>query len=1032
MKISQAVWPDKFLQGAKRYQPADPTKAHLTTLQDALTSSYSTDAHVPQYLIIDPDGRPCYKQTRINLDTQLPDGYSLRYDAIWVDVDAHDIPQEHIDVWFEGQLDRIQQLPQRPYWYRSRGGYRLVWPLLHPVQRADWAHYYRSWLDKLASRYDIHADYSCVDLSRCMRLPYVTRDGEAQEHDAQLGHADPLEFYAAAPTKAELIEQAQRKRSHNYEGLTGLPEFMAQKGLLGERYRDNRWICTCPQEHLHSSPSKARDTSTVLIAAGLDGWFFHCSHESCDVTHGVLRDMDVALWEETVGRRSGSLCPKRPVALPVSDLQEQLKKLLPKLIEEGGKHAVFAGVGSAKSQAALEAAVHAASAGAKVAYAAPTNKLRSEIADRIDTFVASDPWLALTHTEIVRSREPGFCDYTREQNAIFRAGGAGACSAMCSSCPSQCGYKRTLRQKRFDGGKVAALTHHMLYGDAIEEEWGTIIIDESPINGAALPMITVTADHVLRLMQRGALTGDAMPLLMLMVERATQQELVASGCELALGDSEELQAEVMRTLEVMPSAVVSAMQALPDHRAAKALVEASANGWQGCFVHEGTLSLPIPEHNNALARAECVIYLDATGDTHTARAVLGDDHSVHDLGDCLTTGVTHIHYPWSASRRNIERRPEIAYAVHMKHDSPTTLHVTHKRLVIDDPRWDWRLHVKGKVTYFGAPDAKGSNAYSNYEQIVLDDWYVPKAAAASLAVRLCKGNTPEAAAEAVGAAQRQLIHREYEQTIGRLRLSRATDERTVVHIGRTELDSGQLPSAVVGDISEVLYTHAGVLTAKKGAVMALLAKRLAKRPSGLPIYSGRTIEEHQHVDGSNMRNCTLFHALRRLYAGDMVQLAQELSEYTGQAIGIRQARMSRGNGITKVAMLYATEWPDDSILHLAAHADRAEWYEIDGARYYTAHNRVYRAAVALEARGLDVTLNAVAERLRIKVESLRQALRRRGHTSDELERLGSWAVAPAEPLDPRTDIDGKAAAIAISGAPRSYEPALLVEQGRAP
>ena len=1032
MLVSQAVWTDKYQKGVPKYSTSAHTTVQLTTLQDALHQIYTSDAHAPQYVVVGPDGKPCFKQQRINLDTELPDGYSVRYDSVWIDVDAHHIPAAEREFWWEAELDKIERLPQEPYWYRSSGGYRLVWPLIHSVQREHWAHFYTSLLAYLKTRYDISGDTACGDLSRCMRLPFVTRDGIPQEHDAQLDHADCLEFTPPRKTAAELVNDAQRSHAST-SGLQGLPAFMAAVGLLGSRYRDNRWICECPEQHLHSTPAKVNDTSTVLIEAQDGGWFFHCSHASCAVVEHKLRDMDVALWDETVAR--GKKCSGLRAALPVSDLQDQLKTLLPTLLEQGGRHAVFAGVGSAKSQAALEAAVHAANAGARVAFAAPTNKLRSELADRIDSFVASDPWLALTHTEIVRSREPGYCDYTAEQAAIFRAGGADACNAMCGECPSQCGYRRTLRQKRFDGGKVAVMTHHMLYGDAIAEEWGAVIIDESPINGAALPMIAVSSDHVLRIMQRGALTGDAMPLLMLMVDKATQQELVASGCSLALGDGDELQAEVMRNLEVSPGAIVNAMQAMPDHRAAKALAEASANGWRACFVYDGVLQLPIPEHNSALERAGCVIYLDATGDTHTAAAVLGQDHTVHDLGDCITEGVSHIHYPWSASRRNIERRPEIAYAVHMRHDSPLTLHVTHKRLHIEDPRWDWRLQVKGRVTYFGAPDAKGSNDYSHYTSIVLDDYYVPNAALASMAVRLCKSGTPEGAAAALASASAQLVRREYVQTIGRLRLSRADDERTVAHIGRTELALGDLPAAEPGDIAEALYTHAGVLTAKRGAVLALLAKRMAKREGGLPIYSGRTIEDHKHVDGSNIRNCTLHYALRKLYAGDMHQLAQDLSVYMGQDIAVRLARMSRGNGITKIAMLYATPWPDDSILHLAAHADRAEWYEIDGARYYTAHNRVFRAATELEARGLGVTAEAVANRLQIHVESLRQSLRRRGNSLAQLERLGSRAVAPAEPLDPRSDISARAAKVTISGAPRSYQPALLVEnveQGRAP
>ncbi len=115
------VWRHRALRGADKLpeSPHAPSK----DLLEALNKTYSTDAHVTPYLIVDSTGAVIRKQWRLRKAALGPireAGHDVVVPTIWIDVDAHDIPREHIEPWFDAQLEAVEALPWRPMWYRSR------------------------------------------------------------------------------------------------------------------------------------------------------------------------------------------------------------------------------------------------------------------------------------------------------------------------------------------------------------------------------------------------------------------------------------------------------------------------------------------------------------------------------------------------------------------------------------------------------------------------------------------------------------------------------------------------------------------------------------------------------------------------------------------------------------------------------------------------------------------------------------------------------------------------------------------------
>ena len=150
----------------------------LAPLAAALERTYTTDAHLVSYYIVDRVGRVLPEQPRVNkggLSWLLEQGYAVEHELLFCDVDNP----------LHGEWDDRQRAAFDELWataaplqttgvYLTRHGYRLIQPLDEPVSASEAERYLASWLDEL-SDHGITPDTACVDWTRLFRLPHVRR-----------------------------------------------------------------------------------------------------------------------------------------------------------------------------------------------------------------------------------------------------------------------------------------------------------------------------------------------------------------------------------------------------------------------------------------------------------------------------------------------------------------------------------------------------------------------------------------------------------------------------------------------------------------------------------------------------------------------------------------------------------------------------------------------------------------------------------------------------------------------------------------
>jgi P4 family phage/plasmid primase-like protien len=176
----------------------DPTTYPVAEVLEALETHFGTDAHFLPYLINGADWiGSC---PRINKTVVRPDGQVKGHDAYvritCAVLDVDDQVGKKLDgrareEWWTDQQPRLELLPSPDDlgWYRTRGGYRVLWRLDPWVSPAELVPI----LDRLraaAAAVGIHAD-RLRDWGRCYRLPYVERDGARETFDADWSWLDP-------------------------------------------------------------------------------------------------------------------------------------------------------------------------------------------------------------------------------------------------------------------------------------------------------------------------------------------------------------------------------------------------------------------------------------------------------------------------------------------------------------------------------------------------------------------------------------------------------------------------------------------------------------------------------------------------------------------------------------------------------------------------------------------------------------------------------------------------------------------------
>lgn len=172
MQIPVTVWPNRFLKGWDGTNLDEVVKCPNKPLEQALLEHYSTYAHFCPAVVVTKEGEPVQAQPRLNqtsLDYIRGSGADVLFYCIAADIDC---PTEDVDTWWAKEKTKI---PEYFAWYRTRGGYRIVWHLPYPTPVEEYENTILNVFGLLRSL-GIEAD-NLTDWNRCYGLPFVNRDG---------------------------------------------------------------------------------------------------------------------------------------------------------------------------------------------------------------------------------------------------------------------------------------------------------------------------------------------------------------------------------------------------------------------------------------------------------------------------------------------------------------------------------------------------------------------------------------------------------------------------------------------------------------------------------------------------------------------------------------------------------------------------------------------------------------------------------------------------------------------------------------
>lgn len=285
-------WPEK---------PGKPLReSDLGTVERlgfALEEHYSSDAHFVAYE--SPNG------WRLNSKAPGHDGSGVYIGALVLDVDGpgKGPPDQR---WRDAELEKVQRAAAQhggPYFYETRGGYRIVWALPKPfrVDSPDralrWRRLYVLTIENLRRRFGIEADAACQDWTRLYRLPNVVRDGSFEDrHTWGSPHRVATFQLAAAQIAAEdrqaarlhacwrparIVTEIRSSAAPAGDGMGLLYHLLRDRGWLGSA-RGDGFLCRCPNEAQHSGGRTGDGSTMIYRPEGADkvGWI-HCLHSHC-------------------------------------------------------------------------------------------------------------------------------------------------------------------------------------------------------------------------------------------------------------------------------------------------------------------------------------------------------------------------------------------------------------------------------------------------------------------------------------------------------------------------------------------------------------------------------------------------------------------------------------------------------------------------------------------------------------------------------------------------------------------------------
>lgn len=155
-----------------------PTEYPVIPLRQALMGKYPGPEYCFTPIIINSESQP--RLTKAGLDNMRSLGLDPRARVIALDIDAPGKDEEKYanatDEWFEANLALLSHSPTfaTAGWYRTKGGYRLVWELPEPLSPEKYESLHTS-LRMEITRVGVRVDH-LPDWTRIYRLPFVTRD----------------------------------------------------------------------------------------------------------------------------------------------------------------------------------------------------------------------------------------------------------------------------------------------------------------------------------------------------------------------------------------------------------------------------------------------------------------------------------------------------------------------------------------------------------------------------------------------------------------------------------------------------------------------------------------------------------------------------------------------------------------------------------------------------------------------------------------------------------------------------------------
>ena len=199
MEYSVAVWPDARVRGWSSPADIDRHKWPVMPLEAALMSRHATDCHAVGYLV--SEATEAQPRLTINGGNWLTsNGHTPTLSVAFFDVDnpRHQAWKDEDAPW--DALDHLRQIKELDQFgiYFTRSGYRLVAPLARPVELALANSFLQQAAQYLAGL-GVPVDMQTLQWSRCFRLPFVVRDGVAQDMPIDIDCMQPWEW--SAPRK---------------------------------------------------------------------------------------------------------------------------------------------------------------------------------------------------------------------------------------------------------------------------------------------------------------------------------------------------------------------------------------------------------------------------------------------------------------------------------------------------------------------------------------------------------------------------------------------------------------------------------------------------------------------------------------------------------------------------------------------------------------------------------------------------------------------------------------------------------------